>query len=106
MPLATYTGWNFRNAQSGGTHLIVNLLGSYVPFAKTKADREQRGDPRPSIAERYSSREQYLGKIKEAAAALVSARHLLADDVDAVVQRATSYWDLLMGPVTTSSSSR
>ena len=104
VPLATYTGWNFRNPQIGGTHLIVNLLGSYIPFARTKAEREQRSDPRPSIDERYSSREQYLEKIKAAAAALVRERYLLADDVDAVVQRAATHWDTLMGPVTTSSS--
>ena len=33
-------------------------------------------------------------------------RHLLAEDVDPVVQRAAAHWDLLMGPVATSSSSR
>ena len=31
----------------------VALLGSYVPFARTRAEREARRDPRPSIEERY-----------------------------------------------------
>ena len=52
-PLATYTGSNFRSAATGGTGQLVPLLGSYIPLARTKAEREARHDPRPSIEERY-----------------------------------------------------
>jgi len=45
----------------------VSFIGSYLPFAKTKAEREQAGDPRLSIPERYAGREQYLGLFAEAA---------------------------------------
>ena len=50
-----------------GSTEIYNLLGSYVPFAVTKAEREAGKDPRPSIAERYRNREDYLAKLRAAA---------------------------------------
>src|SRR5215831_4058871 len=55
VPLATYTGWNFRSEKIGGSDQLVSLLGSYIPFAQTKADRQASRDPRASIGERYSS---------------------------------------------------
>lgn len=103
VPLATYTGWNFRSPAIGGTDQLVSLLGSYIPFRRTKAERGERGDPRPSINERYPTRDRYLSMIKDSAAALVSNRYLLADDVDPVVKRAADHWDLLMGSANTSS---
>lgn len=102
VPLATYTGWNFRSPSIGGSHQIVSLLGSYAPFARTKAEREQRGDPRLSIEERYPSRDRYLAMIRTATDVLVRDRYMLQEDIDAVVQRAGAHWDLLMGTVTTS----
>src|SRR5262249_39654937 len=36
VPVATYTGWNFRNAAVGGTRELVALMGSSIPLAKTK----------------------------------------------------------------------
>ena len=95
VPLATYTGWNFRNSQAGGTEQLVELNGSYIPLMQTKAERDAARDPRPSIAERYASKAQYLEEIKTAAAALVKDRYLLADDVDAVVKRAAQHWDFI-----------
>jgi len=103
VPLATYTGWNFRSRATGGTHLLASLLGSYVPFARTRAERDASGDPRPSIEERYPSREHFLSLNRDAAAHLVRRRFLLQDDVEAVVQRAAAHWNLLMGTATTSS---
>ena len=94
MPLATYTGWNFRNSRIGGTDQLVSLLGSYIPFAQTKADRDAAHDPRPSIDERYASRDQYMDKINTAAASLVKDGYLLADDVAPVAKRAAEHWEL------------
>ena len=54
VPLATTTGWNFRAERIGNPTTIVALLGSYVPFARTRAERDARHDPRPSIEERYT----------------------------------------------------
>ena len=62
--------------------------GSYVPFAKTKAEREASGDPRPSIEERYGSRAAYVAKVKAAADALVAERLLLPADAAAYVAAA------------------
>jgi hypothetical protein len=98
VPLATYTGWNF-SAQTPTQ--LVNLLGSYIPLARTREEREQRGDPRRSIQERYPSRARYIAMITDAAKALVRDRYLLAPDVDAIVERAGAHWDLLMPPAAT-----
>jgi hypothetical protein len=95
VPLATYTGWNFRRPEIGGTHLLVSLLGSYVPLARTRAEREARRDPRPSIEERYANRAGYLSRVRSAADALVGSRYLLAEDVESVIRRSADQWDLL-----------
>jgi hypothetical protein len=71
----------------------VPLLGSYIPLARTKAERESRHDPRPSIEERYASRQQYLDAINKSAAALVKEGYLLPADVPSVVKRATDHWE-------------
>ena len=93
VPLATTTGWNFRAERVGNPTTIVALQGSYLPFARTTAEREARRDPRPSIEERYKGREDYLQRIRTAAAALVKERFILEQDLDDVVQRATRHWD-------------
>jgi len=100
-PLATHTGWIFRSAKIGGTEQFVPLNGSYVPFARTRAERDAAGDPRPSIEERYQSREQYLKLVDEAAAALVKDGYLLADDVARIVRRAGEHWDWVARSATT-----
>jgi hypothetical protein len=106
VPLATYTGWNFRNSSIGGTEQVVPLNGAYVPFAATKTEREQAGDPRLSIQERYSSREQYLKLVEEAAAPLVKEGYLLADDVSKITKRAGDHWDLLARRATSARAER
>lgn len=93
VPLATTTGWNFRSERTGNAKTIVALAGSYLPFPRTRAEREARHDPRRSIAERYDSREDYLRKIRGAADALVKQGFLLAEDVSAVVERAARHWE-------------
>jgi len=103
VPIATNTGWNFRSPSVGGSTEIYNLLGSYVPFALTKSEREARNDPRPSIAERYRGREDYLAKLRAAAAALVTQRYLLAEDVENVVERGAAQWQFVTSRATTSS---
>src|SRR5215831_7711708 len=93
VPLATYTGWNFRNSKIGGTGQLVALLGSYIPFASTKADRTAKRDPRPSIEERYASRDKYMDAINKAAAGLVKDGYLLAADVPGITKRAADHWE-------------
>jgi hypothetical protein len=93
VPLATTTGWNFRADARGNPGDIYSLLGSYIPFAATRAAREARQDPRRSIEERYRSRGDYLRRIRDVADDLVDDRYLLAADVEAVVERAGRHWD-------------
>ena len=64
-PLATYTGWNLRHPETGAPVDVVQLTGSYRPFARTRAERDQSGDPRVSIAERYPSREAFIERVQE-----------------------------------------
>ena len=91
-PLATYTGWNLRDPTIGAPSERVSFIGSYLPFPKTRAERERAADPRPSLAERYSSREQYLGLFAEAALQAVRERSLLAEDLPAVLERGEEEW--------------
>ena len=98
VPLATTTGWNFRAERIGNPSTIYALLGSYMPFARTRAEREARHDPRPSVEERYRTRDDYLERIRAAADALVKDRFLLAEDVEDVVQRATRHWEYANRP--------
>jgi hypothetical protein len=103
VPVATNTGWNFRSESVGGTKEIYNLLGSYIPFAMTKAEREARKDPRLSIAERYRDRDDYISKLRTAAQDLVRSRYLLEEDIENVVKRGQAQWEFLTGRNATSS---
>jgi len=77
VPLGTYTGWNVYRAQPDE---LADRDGSLIPFAGTRAERDAADDPRPSLAERYGTREAYVAKIEAAAAALVAERLLLPAD--------------------------
>ena len=79
------------------TKVKLSLLGSFVPFAPTKAAREAARDPRKSVEERYASRDEYLSRVQQAGEALVMQGFLLADDVERVRQRASDTWDLVVG---------
>jgi hypothetical protein len=93
VPVATYTGWNFRNPSIGEPDQLLPLTGSYIPFAVTRAAREQAHDPRPSLEERYADRATYQTRVNAAAADLVSQRYLLAEDQAGIVARAMARWD-------------
>jgi hypothetical protein len=86
-PLGTYTGWNVTvsgplKGQSCG------LAGGFIPFAKTKAERLAKRDPRPSLEERYRSHDEYVKIVSAAAATLVQERLLLSQDADAMIAQA------------------
>jgi Alpha/beta hydrolase domain len=95
-PLATLTGWNPRHPDQGAPGDLMQMMGSTLRFPRTREEREQRGDPRPSSMERYGSREGYLVAARAAAMALVNARLALAEDVEAMVERAGRTWDWVM----------
>lgn len=71
------------------------MIGSTIPFAATRADREASGDPRRSIEERYASKTDYLERVKKAAQGLVDEGYLLAEDLETVVRQAARRYDLL-----------
>lgn len=96
VPLATYTGWNFMQAQQGDPDTLFPLLGSYLPFAPDAAARAAANDPRPSLPERYRDKADFLARVEVAAQELVSGAYLLPGDVEAIVQRAAAHWDVVL----------
>jgi alpha/beta hydrolase family protein len=99
VPLATYTGWNVRHPDIGGPGQTLSLLGSTIPFPATQAERRAAGGPRPAIEERYLAKEDYLGRVKQAAEALVQQGYLLAEDLPTVTEQASQRYDLFRGRV-------
>jgi hypothetical protein len=94
--LGTYTDWAFRSEQTGAPNTLVAMAGSYIPFAKTRADREKNHDPRLSVEERYSTRAEYVRRVEEDANQLVKDRLLLPEDVKPIVEAAGQHWDWTM----------
>jgi hypothetical protein len=87
VPVGTYTGWNLGRAgrfEDG----FCSLQGSFVPFARTRAERLAIGDPRPSLEERYPTRDTYVEAVRRAADGLVAQRLLLPADAAALVAEA------------------
>ena len=82
VPLGTYQGWNARKAEFGAGDFLGRFEGSFWPFALTEAEREQSGDPRPSIGSRYADREAYIEEIREAVGELVEQGFMLKEDAD------------------------
>jgi hypothetical protein len=93
VPLATYASWNLRDPSIGAPSERVPFEGSYIPFPKTAADRQKSGDPRKSIAERYTSREDYLARYTQALDELIKQGWILREDRDALLHRAEQEWD-------------
>jgi hypothetical protein len=79
VPLATYSGRNFR-AKGFAEGELCDLSGSQTPFALTKAERLASGDSRLSVEERYRDQADFTAQRTRAAEALVQARLLLPED--------------------------
>ena len=105
VPLATLTGWNLRHPDIGGAGQILStggasggtLAGSTVPFPATREAREAAKDPRRSIAERYTSKDDYLERVRQATQALIEARYVLAEDFEEIINQAAQHYDLVCG---------
>ena len=69
------------------------MLGLTVPLPATESERQRTGDPRRSIASRSRDRDDYLARVRAEAEKLVAARHLLAEDVDVVVELCGERYD-------------
>jgi alpha/beta hydrolase family protein len=88
VPVATHTGWNFYKAPYPEGELC-DREGSYVPFARTKAERLANGDPRLSLEERYGNQEAYEQRVKEVVRELQTSGLLLPEDAARFVDEAT-----------------
>ncbi|OWT80245.1 hypothetical protein CEY04_02185 [Achromobacter sp. HZ28] len=87
VPRATYTGWNPR-AEGYGPSALYPLYGAAVPFAATRAQRDDNHDPRLSLQERYPSDADYVGAVQTEADRLVAERLLLPEDAKRAVDLA------------------
>jgi hypothetical protein len=88
VPLATTTGWALRSADAGAAGELCYLDGLALPFAKTSAEREKVKDARPSLAERYTSPEDYVARVRARAEAMAKDGYLIAEDVERAVTKA------------------
>jgi hypothetical protein len=96
VPLGTYTGWNQRGPSMGAPSEMIAFIGSFIPFARTKAERLKAKDPRPSIEERYHDKQDYLDKIAVAGKSLAQGGYVLEADLPKLNERASEQWDYLL----------
>ncbi len=87
VPRATLLGWNLR-AKGYGEGDIYSSIGGKMPFAETRAERLTKGDPRPSIEERYPGNGDYVAQLREACDAMIAEGLLLPEDADRIVAAA------------------
>jgi hypothetical protein len=86
-PIGTYTGWNLQAAPRFEDQMC-SLQGSFIPFARTRAERLAVGDPRLSLEERYRTHAGYVRAVRRAAHRLVWERFLLPEDAVRLVEQA------------------
>jgi len=89
VPLGTHTGWNLYRKPYPEAELC-DRFGTYVPFTATRAEREEKKDPRPSLEERYGDQASYVRRVEQAVRKLVAERLLLAEDGAVFVAKAKS----------------
>jgi hypothetical protein len=85
VPVGTNLGWNLRAAGHRGEDLCA-LSGAFVPFARTKAERTAKGDPRLSLEERYKDHAGFVAAVDRAARKLVQQRFLLEEDAQDAIK--------------------
>jgi hypothetical protein len=95
-PLGTHTGWNMRAPETGFGWAHGRFDGSFVPFARTEAERAARNDPRPSIAARYPTKAAFLAQVKAAAEREAAAGFLLEDEIAQEVKDQSALYDRVM----------
>ena len=96
VPLGTYMAWNQLFPGAKDMSASLGLIGGFAAFARNEAERKAQRDPRPSILERYGSRERYLGLLAEASVKLADEGLLLEQDIGAIVRSGRRQWDDLM----------
>jgi hypothetical protein len=75
------------------------MQGTTAFFASTRAEREQSGDTRLSIEERYEGRDDYLARVRAVAERLAAGRYALAEDIELMVANAAERYDAAVGSI-------
>ena len=88
VPVGSNAGWNPRDPSIGSPDQIVPMSGLTLFFAADEQQRKRSADPRPSIAQRYTSPDDYEAQVRQVAKQLSNERYLLEQDIDAVVAAA------------------
>jgi hypothetical protein len=79
VPRGTFTGWN-KYAPPYPEGELADRDGSFLAFAETAALRQDAGDPRASITERYGDEGAYVLAVAKVVDQLLDERLLLAAD--------------------------
>ncbi|WP_343729561.1 alpha/beta hydrolase domain-containing protein [Duganella sp.] len=95
-PLGTHTGWNLRAPDTGFAWATSRFDGSFVPFARTEAERVAAGDPRPSLEARYANRDAFVAAVRAAAEQQVTAGLLLPEDVERSLKENVGLYDRIL----------
>ena len=96
VPVGTHAGWNLRAPQTGSPEQQIPMQG-FTSFFMPTADAVQADlDARPSIEERYESREHYLRRVRSVAENLVDSGYALAEDIELMVANADGRWEAAM----------
>ena len=70
-------------------------MGSTIPLPMNLMEREESGDPRSLVEERYGSRQDYLDRVGLAGQELIEAGYMLEEDLATVTEQAAERYDLL-----------
>jgi len=96
VPLGTRTGWNGRAPETGFAWATARWDGSFAPFARTEAERRAAGDPRPSLEERYRTRDDFIAKVRKAAGQQIAEGFLLPEDLERAVSESVGLYDRIL----------
>ena len=75
---------------------MLVFSGGTIPFAVDERERAATGDPRPSIAQRYDSKDDYLAQVRAAGEKLVRQGYLLEEDIETSLGQAAKFWDFFV----------
>jgi hypothetical protein len=96
VPLGTAAGWVFRPPSMGSPDTLVMLRGAWTPFAATKLQREKTGDPRLSLEERYTSKDEFMAKVHAAIQQLIDQGLMMDSDLEPQMKQASERWDWIV----------
>ncbi len=81
VPLATYTGWNYRTKAAGAAGEMADMIGATFPFSKSR------------VSALYKDKDDYLNQSLAVGRGLVKQGYLLEEDLLEIQSRAATQWD-------------